>query len=330
MNNFERSRYFTIMDNNQIQYLIEIVNSKFHLTTAAKKLYVTQSALSQFIKKFELEQGFEMFSRRNGRIVGLTSSGMRVYQSAKIAAEKLNLLSDVIENESAYQKGMVRIGIHPTILRLFFRKFIPQFMLDHSDARIEIVEAGTVELREMLLNETIHMALLMDPTELDKDKYEDYQLIRTEVAAFMNPNHPLSKKRILNWNLLENYPYVTYNNKDSVYHLVKQKLNDYNVENKFLFTSSSWDYMIESAAQTEIVAILPTVYFTIFKERLAHIGVIEKRFEDPVPYVSMLVRPLRKRYSKVENFVFNSILEYFYSDDYTLKYDFRRGIELDQ
>ena len=318
-----------MMDINQIQYLIEIVNSDFHLTIAAKKLYVTQSALSQFVKKLELDRGFDIFNRRNGRIVGLTSSGMKIYQAAKITQEKYQLLADVIENESAYQKGMVRIGIHPTILRLFFRRFIPQFMLQNPDAHIEIVEAGTVELRDMLLNETIHMALLVDPTELDKDKYEEYQLIRTEVAAFMNPQHPLSKKRILDWKILETYPHVTYNNKDSVYHLVKQKMVKHDVSAKFLFTSSSWDYMIEAAAKNDIIAILPTVYFSVFKDRLDHIGIIEKRFEDPVPYVSMLVRPIKKHFSKVESYVFDSILDYFYSDNYTLKFDFKSGVELE-
>lgn len=75
--------------------------------------------------------------------------------------------------------------------------------------------------------------------------------------------------------------------------------------------------------------ILPTVYFSVFKDRLDHIGIIEKRFEDPVPYVSMLVRPIKKHYSKVESYVFDSILDYFYSDNYTLKFDFKSGLELD-
>lgn len=316
-----------MIDITQLQYLSEIVNSNFHLTTAARKLYVSQSALSQFVKKLEQEQGLEIFNRKNGRIVGLTASGMKIYQAARMTLEKYHHLEDVIETESAYQKGMVRIGVHTTILRLFFRRFIPQFMIDNPEAHIEIVEGGTIELREMLLNETIHLAILVDPTELDSEKFEEHQLIRTEVAAFMNPNHPLSKKRILSWEQLKEYPFVTYNNKDSLHHMVKKKLKDHQVEPKFLFTSSSWDYMIEAAVENELVAILPTVYFAIFKNRLEHIGVIEKRFEDPIPYISMLVRPINKRYSKVESYVFNSILEYFYSEDYTLKYDFMKGYE---
>lgn len=108
-----------------------------------------------------------------------------------------------------------------------------------TQAHIEIVEAETVELREMLLNETIHMTLLVDHTEVDKDKYEEYQLIRKEMAAFMKPQHPLSKKSILNCKLLEEYPHVTYNNKDSVYLLVKEKMTKHEVSVKLFFISSS-------------------------------------------------------------------------------------------
>lgn len=51
--------------------------------------------------------------------------------------------------------------------------------------------------------------------------------------------------------------------------------------------------MIKAAAQSDIIAILSTVYFSMFRERLEHIGVIEKKFENLVSYVSMLSRPIK-------------------------------------
>src|SRR5699024_2720250 len=102
------------------------------------------------------------------------------------------------------------------ILRLFFTKFIPRFILDNPDAYIEIVEAGTLELREMLMDQTIHAAILVEPAELQPEDFEVYQLMRTEIVAFMDPNHPLSKKRLLKWSDLNDYPFATYNEKDKV------------------------------------------------------------------------------------------------------------------
>lgn len=134
-----------------------------------------------------------------------------------------------------------------------------------------------------------------------------HPLVRTEVVAFMGPDHPLVTKRLLKWNHLDSYHYVTYNKKDAVYYFVEDKLKENNSTAKQLFTSSSWDYMIETVIYNELIALLPTVYFSMFISRLNQMGVVEKRFEDPIPYIPTLMREKKKHYSKVEDFVFQSI-----------------------
>lgn len=315
------------MNITQMEYLVEIVQSNFNITVASQKLYVSQSAISQFIKTFEEQNDVELFVRKHGRMVELTPSGRNIYQSALLVLQEYYNLENTLKHESSQQKGTIKIGVHPTVLRLFFTKFIPRFILDNPDAYIEIVEAGTLELREMLVNQSIHAAILVAPTDLKEENYEEYQLMRTEVVAFMDPEHPLSKKRLIKWEDLEEVPFVTYNEKDKTYHLIKDKLKKAKTKFNLLFTSASWDYMIESVVDNEHIAILPTVYFTQFMSRIKHIGVIEKRFEKPISYIPVLARPVKKVYSPVESFVFDSILENFHHDDHSLKYDFLEDLE---
>lgn len=310
------------MNITQMEYLVEIVNSNYNITAASQKLYVSQSAISQFISNFENQNEVDLFVRKNGRIVNLTSAGMKIYQSAQRVLEKYYDLENTLKDASSQQKGTIKIGIHPTILRLFFTKFIPRFLLEHNEAYINIVEGGTLELREQLIDQAVQAAILVHPTELNPNAFEEYQLMRTEVAAFMSPEHPLAKKRILQWEDLQQYSFVTYNEKDKVYHLVEEKLANIGGMSNLLFTSESWDYMIESVVENKHIAILPTIYFTRFMRRIDHLGVVEKRFEDPISYIPVLARPVKKAYGSVESFVFDSILEYFYLDDETLKYEF--------
>ncbi|HJG47669.1 MAG TPA: LysR family transcriptional regulator [Facklamia tabacinasalis] len=311
-----------MMEISQMQYFVEIVQSDCNLTVAAENLYVSQSALSQFIKNFEHQQGVSLFNRKNGRIVNVSDSGMHVYQSALKVLNQYNGLEHVIERESLFQKGTIKIGIHPTYLRFFFNKFIPRFLIENPDAHIEIVEAGTNELQQMLEDNVIHIAVLAPPKDFDTSNYEVHPLVRTEVVAFMGPEHPLVTKRLLKWNHLDNYHYVTYNKKDAVYYFVEDKLKENNSTAKQLFTSSSWDYMIETVIYNELIALLPTVYFSMFISRLNQIGVVEKRFEDPIPYIPTLMREKKQHYSKVEDFVFQSIYNNFHFENDTLKYDF--------
>lgn len=310
------------MNISQMEYIVELVKSNFNITAAAQKLYVSQSAISQFIINFESQNEVELFVRRNGRITGLTSAGMKIYQSAQKVLEKYYDLETTLEDASSQQKGTIKIGIHPTILRLFFTKFIPRFLSENSEAYINVVEGGTLELREQLINQTVEAAILVHPTDLNPNEFEEHQLLRTEVAAFMNPNHPLAKKRILKWDDLKQYSFVTYNEKDKVYHLLEEKLDKNGGMENLLFTSESWDYMIESVLENDHIAILPTIYFTRFMDRLDSIGVVEKRFDDPISYIPVLARPIKKAYGTIESFVFDSILENFYLDDESLKYEF--------
>lgn len=80
--------------------------------------------------------------------------------------------------------------------------------------------------------------------------------------------------------------------------------------------------MIETVLYNQLVALLPTVYFSLFISKLNQMGIVEKRFEDPIPYIPTLVREKKAGYSKVENFVYQSILENFYLENESLKYDF--------
>lgn len=305
-----------------MKYFVEIVRSNGNLTIAADNLFVSQSALSQFIKNFEKQQGVSLFNRKNGRIVSVSESGFRVYQSALTVLNQYNSLEQVIEKESLMHKGTIKIGIHPTYLRFFFNRFIPQFLIENPEAHIEIVEAGTNDLYRMLQDKVIHIAVLVPPEKLDESKYESHQLVRTEIVAFMGPDHPLVTKRLLKWQHLDGFHYVTYNKEDIVHDLVLEKLQAYDSKAIQLFTSGSWDYMIETVLYNQLIALLPTVYFSLFITKLNQMGIVEKRFEDPIPYIPTIVREKKEHYSKVEEFVYQSILENFYLENNSLKYDF--------
>ena len=44
---------------------------------AAKKIHISQSALSQFVTNFEAAEGIQLFNRKNGRLESLTEAGRK-------------------------------------------------------------------------------------------------------------------------------------------------------------------------------------------------------------------------------------------------------------
>lgn len=307
---------------NQMMFLDEIIRSNFNLTDAAERLYVSQSALSQFIKKFENDNNIILFERRKGRIVDLTLSGKKIYQQSLEVLAEYYKLETILSEEVKYQKGTLRIGVHSTILRLFFTKFIPKFMTDNPQANIEIVEAGPMSLRQQLIEGRLQMAILVEPVQLDSNLYESNVLMETEVVGFMSPDHPLAQKEFLEWKDLEHHEYITYNNEDPLYSEIKHQLSKEGITRKPLFTSMSFDYLVESLQSIDLLAVLPSVRLAQFKYRIKTLDIIERPFEEKIAYKPTMVRPKKEHYSTIESFFYNSMLEYFYLEDESLRYNF--------
>lgn len=310
------------MDIQQMKYLIAIVQNDFNITKAARKLFITQSALSQFINNFERDEKIEIMNRKNGRLIGLTPSGERVYNYALEILRMQNRLIQIITEESAVQKGTVNIGVHQTVLRIFFSNFIPRFLEENGEANVKFIEGGMVDIRQQLLDGNLNVSILLEPTELDEDHYEEYTIARTEIAAYVRPDHPLTKVKSLTVNDLAQYPLVSFGDNDTVFHLVKNRLEEKGVDNEFLYTSDSWDFLVESAINSDIVALLPTVDFGNFQKRLDLIGIEDLRFAEPIPYILKIVRPIKREYQPFEDYVFNELLELFYKPDKSLRFDY--------
>ena len=75
----------------QLEYLLEVNRSK-SITTAAKKLYITQGSLSKAISTLEKELGFPIFSRTRNGVVP-TDRGLEVLEYAgRICADHRAML----------------------------------------------------------------------------------------------------------------------------------------------------------------------------------------------------------------------------------------------
>lgn len=296
------------MDINQLNYFINIVECGCNLSMAAKKIHISQSALSQLITNFENDEELLLFNRKNGRLESLTSSGKKIYLFAQKIVAQYNEMQETIRRESAKQKGTIRVGVPSLILRVFFSRFIPKFTLENPNVQIEFVEDGTIELRKMLMEKDLDCAILIEPTNLDLKIFEEHVIQIDEMTAFMSPTHPLAKKSILKWKDILNYPLATFNQNFMTYNLVTDRIKVEDKDKQILFKSSSWDYLVEAAEGTEIVTILPSP----INRYLDKNKIIEKHFKEPIPFNVLLCRPIKEKYSDIETMAYESILEYFY------------------
>lgn len=296
------------MDITQMNYLINIVECGCNLSLAAKKIHISQSALSQFVSNFENDEEVLLFNRRNGRLDGLTESGERIYRYAQDIVSKAFEMQEVIQRESSRQKGTIRIGLPSLILRVYFSNFFPNFSIENPDISLEVTEAGSQVLRTLLLNDDIDYAIVIEPTNLDLKTYEQHVIQLDEMAAFMDIDHPLAKKDQLEWNDLNGYQLATFSKTFTTHQIISDKIHKTKTEAEIVYTSDSWDYLIESTRGNEVVTLLPKPVDQYINRN--EFKVIQ--FRDFVPFNFTLVRPHNKKYGSIETEVYERILRFFY------------------
>ncbi|MBR0232056.1 MAG: LysR family transcriptional regulator [Clostridia bacterium] len=131
---------------------------------AAKKLYITQSAVSQQIKALENELGALLFVRgRKG--AKLTSYGELLFEYVNGALERIESAESLFSRMKTLDEGSVRIGAGDTLTRHFLIDIIKAFHEKYPRIKIEVINRVTGETLSMLASGAVDIALVNLPVE---------------------------------------------------------------------------------------------------------------------------------------------------------------------
>jgi len=295
------------LDIKNLECFVEIVNSKYSLSAAAKKLGISQPALSYMIKNFETEENILLFERYNGRLQNLTPSGEVFYQHAILVLENYQSMMDEMRKVSAQHKGRIKIGIPPLILGVALADIISGMIIDHPDIAFEIIELGAYELKQSLLSKKLDFAILLQPTDISDDTITEHLLTQCELSAFMNVDNPLAKEEKLHWSQLDGQLLAIFNNTFMIHHQLTSRFEAEQIHPIIPITSSCWDYLLLSTKNSGLVTILPSP----IGELIQTSDIVEVPFHDPIPWMIVLCQVKKNRYRHLEKYVLDTIVSYF-------------------
>lgn len=178
------------MDTRYLTYILTIAEEK-NMTKAAKKLYVSQSSLSQYLTKLEQEIGTPLFFRTRGELV-LTPAG-RLYAEAakKVIRIKRQLYRDMAGLEN---RGHITIGVTSQFGLEMLTELIPPFKTCFPNVTVEITESNVPALTRLIKEENIDCAIMaLNDTEAFDQEQVDV-LRREEVYWAIPRSHPYCAK----------------------------------------------------------------------------------------------------------------------------------------
>lgn len=179
------------MEIRQLKYFLKVAET-LNFSEASRRLYITQSTLSQQISHLEQEIGLPLFER-NSHGVYLTEAGRELMPYAQKAVVATESCREHIEDLKQMLTGELNIGVTYSFSTVMSETVI-DFLKNYPGVKLNIYYQTMEELMEKLKRRELDFVLAFKPLKADKD-VDSRIIFSNRVAAIVNECHPLAKKR---------------------------------------------------------------------------------------------------------------------------------------
>lgn len=198
----------------QLKYVVTVAE-KGKINEAAKILFISQPSLTNAIHELERELGFDIFNRTN-RGIAITTRGTKFLAYARQVVEQMSLLeSRFLEAVPEKQHFQVSTQHYSFVVDTFVR-FLKE--VDYKEYDVTLRECRTAEIIEDVKNARSQLGFLYISSFNKKimqkfitDNHLEFQvLFEAEPHIFINKDHPLASKTLVDLADLSEYPYLSF------------------------------------------------------------------------------------------------------------------------
>jgi DNA-binding transcriptional LysR family regulator len=182
------------MEIRQLKAFLAIAEAKT-FTAGARRVNVTQAAISMQIRQLEDEVGLQLFTRTPRRVILTEAGEMLLERARKILREHDTAVAEIAELAGA-EYGRLRIG---SASAMFATAQLPSILqnLKETFPHAEItVSSGTSQiLVEKILHGDVDIAFVSLP--VDNSHVTTELLFSDEIVAIAHPNHSLADQKFI-------------------------------------------------------------------------------------------------------------------------------------
>lgn len=177
------------MTNRELEIFLTVVECG-KMTETARKLYITQSSVSQAIANIEKEYGVKLFERLSNSLY-LTAVGKQLAIHAKNYFAVKNDMDSFLDNVSKCRK--IRVGASVTVGTCVISPILRKIKEKYKDIEISVEIANTYILEELLLKNEIDIALIEG--RISNGELIAKDLIDDRLVLICPNDHPFAKRR---------------------------------------------------------------------------------------------------------------------------------------
>ena len=252
------------MDIREYKYILAIAESG-GITEAARKLFISQPALSIFLNSLENRIGVKLFLRQRNCLY-LTESGKMYVEYAK----RISSLDDALGRELADIKNLTRgevvLGVTETRGMNLLHLQLPVYRSRYPGITVKLVEGHSYTLERMLHDRTIDIAVLsqtLDPDDLEFTLLSKEEVILIVPADFTVNQHAVERPGERSWmdiRHLENEPFILLHKEQRIRQLSDMLFSEAGISPQVVWELSSATTTYKLATKGLGICILTANY----------------------------------------------------------------------
>ena len=221
-------------------------------TETARKLNLTQSAISHSIKNLESDLSCQLVTR-SGRKIHITSDGESFYEQAQSILGQMANAREQIRDRINWGRGRLRLGASTTACQYLLPNILREFNECFPDCILNIVPADTPVLLEQLRAQEVDLVIIVEPGSRTEVKM--HPLFTDKLVLVSASTHPFSRLGQIKMEAIADQRLVLYNKGSQTFLEIEHLLRN----NKVLLNN-----YIEMSSMEAIKQLVKTNYGVSF------------------------------------------------------------------
>ncbi|WP_345241798.1 LysR family transcriptional regulator [Pontibacillus salipaludis] len=191
--------------NDTFKVFITVVEQK-GFSKAAESLYMTQPAVSQYIKSLESKMGVQLLDRTYKRIVP-TKAGEIVYEHAKQIIGHQDTMHHLIHELFNEPKGELSIGASYTFGEYVLPRIIAKMRKEYPSIHPRINIGNTQDIAKQVANMELDIGIVEG--DVDEPSIDTRPFAEDEMKIVASNDHPLAQKEHVSLRDVEEAIWIT-------------------------------------------------------------------------------------------------------------------------
>lgn len=242
------------------------------ISAAAKKMGLTQSAVTLQVQSLERDLGVQLFTRHAQKIIPTQLGKILYAQSSHFIHGIDSIFEGFIDFAKNKENKLIDIASNHAGISYILPKYIKKFMDDNPGVKFSIRNLSKEDCIKRVLNDEIDFFIYpMRNDEIPLD-LEFITIAQYEVILLLNKKHPLYKKKNITLRDVSKHNLVRIDQHLITLPAFEEVIKSYNIKTNINFEMSDWEILKKFVKANIGVAIISNIILEGSKEGEDNLG----------------------------------------------------------